>query len=290
MPSAAASSATIFLGVTPGFGWYFDKWSVALQAPLNLLALQAGAREFGGAKVRREDWDEISDYARVIRFLTYGRKEERLYFTINTLRPTTIGHGLLMNNYQPNVDVDRSMTGIEFDAYNDYGGFEVFTGNVVAPQDLIAALVFVKPGSLFSDSMMAKSFSLGVTYAADLDAPVTLDAGSDGLPTVDGVGNLHAATTEKIQALGFDAEIKVVKTDHVDIKPFLDYSRDADPRIPDGESVAGVIQQAIEDPQMPVRIAVGKEARRFRLARRFLSNAMLDRLLLWKLAKKGQAL
>lgn len=74
------------------------------------------------------------------------------------------------------------------------------------------------------------------------------------------------------------------------LKPFLDYSRDSDPAIPDGEAVASVILEAIEDPRMPVRIAVGKEARKFRLARRFLSNAMLDRLLLWKLGKKGQAL
>jgi NAD(P)-dependent dehydrogenase (short-subunit alcohol dehydrogenase family) len=74
------------------------------------------------------------------------------------------------------------------------------------------------------------------------------------------------------------------------LKPFLDYSRDSDPRIPDGEEVAGVILRAVEDPRMPVRIAVGAEARKFRLARRFLSHAMLDRLLLWKLGKKGQAL
>lgn len=72
--------------------------------------------------------------------------------------------------------------------------------------------------------------------------------------------------------------------------PFLDFSRDADPRIPDGDAVAAVVQRAIEDPGMPVRIAVGREARKFRFARRFLSNAMLDRLLLWKLGKKGQAL
>lgn len=74
------------------------------------------------------------------------------------------------------------------------------------------------------------------------------------------------------------------------LKPFLDFSRDTDPNIPDGAAVAEVIQQVLENPKSPVRIPVGKEAKTFRLARRFLSNAMLDRLLLWKLAKKGQAL
>lgn len=74
------------------------------------------------------------------------------------------------------------------------------------------------------------------------------------------------------------------------LKPFLDFSRDRDPRIPDGAAVAEVILSAIENPRTPVRVAVGREAKTFRFARRFLSNAMLDRLLLRKLAKKGEAL
>lgn len=74
------------------------------------------------------------------------------------------------------------------------------------------------------------------------------------------------------------------------LKPFLDFSRDADPKIPDGDFVAKLIHGAIEDPSTPVRVAVGKEAKTFRMARRFLSNAMLDWILLRKLAKKGQAL
>lgn len=74
------------------------------------------------------------------------------------------------------------------------------------------------------------------------------------------------------------------------LTPFLDFSRDSDPRIIDGAGVAEVIRKVIEDPASPVRVAVGGEARKFRVARRFLSNAMLDRLLLWKLAKKGEAL
>jgi NAD(P)-dependent dehydrogenase (short-subunit alcohol dehydrogenase family) len=74
------------------------------------------------------------------------------------------------------------------------------------------------------------------------------------------------------------------------LAPFLDFSRDSDPRIPDGAAVAAVIKSVIDDPASPVRVAVGREAKTFRLARRFLSNAMLDRLLLRKLAKKGEAL
>jgi len=72
------------------------------------------------------------------------------------------------------------------------------------------------------------------------------------------------------------------------LKPFLDFSRDTNPNIPNGDAVALVILQTLENPNAPVRVAVGAEAKKFRIARRLLSNRMLDRLLLWKLAKKGE--
>ncbi|MDB5047921.1 MAG: short-chain dehydrogenase/reductase [Fibrobacteres bacterium] len=71
------------------------------------------------------------------------------------------------------------------------------------------------------------------------------------------------------------------------LKPFLDFTRDSDPNIPDGPAVARIILATLENPKAPVRIPVGNEAKKFRLARRFLSNAMLDRILLRKLAQKG---
>ncbi len=73
------------------------------------------------------------------------------------------------------------------------------------------------------------------------------------------------------------------------LKPFLDFSRDKDPSIPDGRAVAEVLLATLEDHRAPVRVAVGGESKKFRIARRFLSNRMLDRLLLWKLSKKGDA-
>jgi NAD(P)-dependent dehydrogenase (short-subunit alcohol dehydrogenase family) len=70
------------------------------------------------------------------------------------------------------------------------------------------------------------------------------------------------------------------------LRPFLDFSRDEDPRIPDGEAVARVLLETLENPRAPARIAVGTEARRFFLVSRFLSHQMLDRLLRWKLSRK----
>lgn len=74
------------------------------------------------------------------------------------------------------------------------------------------------------------------------------------------------------------------------LKPFLDYSRDKDPRIPDGMSVAETILETLERPQAPVRIAVGREAKRFFWVSRLLSHSAIDKILRWKLVKKGGSL
>jgi len=70
------------------------------------------------------------------------------------------------------------------------------------------------------------------------------------------------------------------------LRPFLDFSRDADPRVIDGAGVARVILETIENPRAPVRIAVGRDAKAFFRVNRFLSHAMRDRILGWKLARK----
>ena len=182
--------AGLYVTVSPGMAWYFDfGLAMSLHLPLQLLALdnlvgiaQGGNVEFGGLKVRREDWDEPSDFARVVRFLTFGRKEDKLYATINTMRPNTVGHGQLINRYQGDIDVDRSLTSLIFDGYNEYGGFQLNLNDILAPFTalaapdkvsglLVGALAFVKPLSLFTDNEIAQSLSLGVEYAADFKAP-----------------------------------------------------------------------------------------------------------------------
>lgn len=70
------------------------------------------------------------------------------------------------------------------------------------------------------------------------------------------------------------------------LAPFMDHARDADPRVIDGEGVARIILRVLENPRSPVRIAVGHDAKRFFRVRRFLSHAMIDRLVGWKVGRK----
>jgi hypothetical protein len=166
----------IYAAVDPGLALYWDDVAVALHVPLNLAAVELQGTDiaYGGLRVRREDWDERADYMRVVRFVTLGRKEDNLYLSLNTMRPATIGHGMLMDNYQANMDVDRSMTNLLFDAYNRYGGFQFQINDVTLENQILGGLAFVKPLSLFSDDPVLSSLSLGIEYVGDFRAPVCI--------------------------------------------------------------------------------------------------------------------
>ena len=180
----------LFATVTPGAAFYLERLSFAVAAPINLLLLEAGSRKYGGLKIRRQDWDEISDYARVIRYLTIGRKEANLYFTVNALRPSTVGHGQLMKRYQGNVDIDRQLTGVIFDAYNEYGGVQLQANDLTFQNQIIGGLAFVKPLSFFMDSELARAFSVGLEYMADFSAPRCVQRSETDTTCVQGSGNV----------------------------------------------------------------------------------------------------
>jgi short-subunit dehydrogenase len=74
------------------------------------------------------------------------------------------------------------------------------------------------------------------------------------------------------------------------LKPFLDFSRDRNPKTTKSEAVAHILLKTVQNPNAPVRIPVGSDAKTFFLASRFLSHAMQDRILQWKLVRKNVAL
>ena len=235
-----------YLTINPELDLRFGKLTFGLGVPLaleifdgNLLEGDDWKAGFSGAgSFRTKDWDEWQEYARFIRYLTYGRKEDNIYASLSQFGSNTLGHGALMRRYSVNIDPDSTRVAGQFDMYNDYAGFEIMTNSIVS-WDLFGALAFVKPLSFFMDHPIARSLSIGFTYAADRDAPVFVRTRApeganpalpfwvegDSRPAVDGSTYLHA--------MGVDLEIKLLKTDSLDLKPFVDFSWMM-PTTPDG--------------------------------------------------------
>lgn len=220
----------------------FGDLALGLGVPLNIEVFNANYDTSGttikfahAGRVRQEDWDDRSDFARVLGYLTYGRKEDPLYVNVGQRYAASVGHGALMRRYAPNVDADVARVSAQVDAYNDTAGFEAVTNDILS-WNVLAVLGFVKPLSLLGTSEdLGKSFSLGVSVAADLDAPVQLIKNSQGSSTLEppcDVANATpppsscriAAVRAPVVLAGIDVELKVFKTAKADIKPYVDYS------------------------------------------------------------------
>jgi hypothetical protein len=225
----------IYAEVAPNLSLNIGKFSLGLGAPIRIEMLDTrgfdvwdfdsyGAMANNAGEVRLEDWDQTEDYLRPLRNLSWGKKEDHFYLDLNRVKSKSIGHGQLMRRYSPNVDIDEDNLFAAFDAYGDIGGFE-FVGGPWPSPNVLGGLFFLKPMGMFSDNLMAKTFSIGASYVTDVNAPVTLDRADNGYLYSDGSGQLMFTPGYTASGFGVDGEMKVLKTDKVDIKVYGDYSQ-----------------------------------------------------------------
>jgi len=241
--------------VDPGIDLRFGSFHLGLSAPLNieiwdgsggLVSIDAteadvGVKGFENAgQIRQEDWDSWRDYFRVLNHLGWGRKEDFFFINVAQEGAASIGHGLIMKRYMPQIDIDTSRVGMQMDAYLDWlGGFEFYT-NDVTNWNMLGTLAFVKPLAPFTTGYMGRSLSIGFSFVTDTSAPRYLQkADSDGGAIGGDIPIAHqrvaldaeldntvplALETVAVSIWGIDTELKLLKTKGADIKVYIDYS------------------------------------------------------------------
>ncbi len=244
---AAALDDALFLQLRPDLNVHFGPFSLGLGAPLRFELLDfsslslndpssAGTVFAETGRFRSEDWDQLEDFLRPLRYLTWGKKEDRLYVDVNRVHPVTLGHGQLVRRYTPNLDIDEDNLIVAADGYTDLGGVELIAGPLPMPR-LVGGLFFIKPmgGFVKDDDVLGKSWSIGFTFVSDLNAPTVLDKRAnpaDGRAqlAVDQSGQFQWSGRnnpigDTVQGVGLDTEVKVLKLDFVDIKVYGDWSQ-----------------------------------------------------------------
>ncbi|MEC9071644.1 MAG: hypothetical protein VX938_04655, partial [Myxococcota bacterium] len=212
------------------------KLSMSFGVPIRVQAIDTTLTEafpWGNAgELRGADWDEPSDYAQLIRFFRLGGKEDRIYLDINAFTANSLGHGTLLKRYNPNLNLNTRRVSMQFDGFTDYFGGETYLNNITSPS-VMGALVFLKPLSIINrDNYFLRSFSIGLSLAADIDAPLrnkidTTDLDNDGRRDEIQVDpktlqpNYHS--TEVI-GYGLDVEFKLVDKRYLDWKMYFDQS------------------------------------------------------------------
>lgn len=181
-------------------------------------------------RLRAEDWDETSDFAKVIRYVTIGGEERPFYLNVSRIYGHSVAHGTAIRRYNPNLDYNTARVGVTFDAYHRFIGFESMVNDMLDP-DVLGLLAFVRPFEpAFSHVLPLRNLSFGASVAVGLDAPrlVAYEPGlfepsvDKPIPRVDSDLNPVVVDDATVTILGFDVETKLIRTQNADLKVYFD--------------------------------------------------------------------
>jgi hypothetical protein len=119
-------------------------------------------------RIRKEDWDQFSDYLAKIYYVRYGQRGDPFFARIGGFPSYTLGHGLVMSDYTNMLRYPQyRQIGLQIGLNSPFRnlGFEVFTSNL-AQNDIIAARIQATP---FDQTQIpyVNQTVFGVTLATD---------------------------------------------------------------------------------------------------------------------------
>ena len=128
-----------------------------------------------GVRLRRQDWDETSDFTRVLRYLDWAPNAD---FHLRLGEPTgvTLGHGAIVDHYYNATDLDHYKTALRVGWQNAQWGLEVFSNDLML-WEIFAARGHFRP--LGDTKSWARDLQIGLTFSEDRQAPRGISAEID---------------------------------------------------------------------------------------------------------------
>lgn len=197
------------------------------------LAVVAPIR-FDREGLRREDWDERTDYGRILGELSFGRRGDSYHASIAPVRAWHLGTGSLVSGFQSTVDPDHWRTGAVASLHWQPAGIDLFLDSVLDPQ-VLGVRACVRPLFWIDGDGIAGRLELGFQAVADLAAPA-----SEAASHVDAFG-LPVHDRSPFVAGGIDLRYPVLRTAQVEVTPYVSWSRLGDA---DGAQVGLALQAA----------------------------------------------
>ncbi|MDX2022091.1 MAG: hypothetical protein SF187_17775 [Deltaproteobacteria bacterium] len=186
----------------------------------------------GIGTLRKEDWDETSDYAKVMRYFTVGKPENDFFLNISRQFDQSLAHGTVIRDYNANINFNTSRLGATMDFNRAAIGIQGLANDLVRP-DVLGLMLFLRPFRPFSENVLMRSLSMGFTYAHGVNQPRRLlyepglfaPAFDQPIPKVDDKLNMMGAEFGAIDVYGVDLEAKVVRLSENDLKIYGDFQK-----------------------------------------------------------------
>lgn len=190
-----------------------------LQAPLRLRVVDRAPGDAG--LVRRADWDEPSDYLRIVRYIEYGDREAALSARVGELGSYRLGHGTIVNDYFNVVTPDQHRTGASVRFDRPAGGGSAFVNDVIDP-NLVGGRAHVRPWWFVEPESWLSRISVGASLVGDVEAPTELERRTESGPEVSAT-RLPAVASDRATAIGgVDLALHLLDRDSLAVVPYGD--------------------------------------------------------------------
>ena len=172
--------------------------------------------------IRKESFNDFSDYLSIIRYVRYGLKNDPVFIKLGALDYYTLGHGSIMYLYNNSPSFDNRKVGLVFDIdFGDFGFESIYSrfaeAGVAGLRGYVRPLHYTTLGSI----PIIGNLEVGATYAGDFDENAGITEGFLN-PTT----NKFETITDKgtISIVGFDIGLPVISGSFADVTLYYDFA------------------------------------------------------------------
>lgn len=174
-------------------------------------------------KLRKESFNDFSDYMSIIRYVRYGLKNDPVFIKLGALDYYTLGHGSIMYLYNNSPSFDNRKTGLVLDI--DFGsfGFESIYSSF-GEAGVVGLRGYIRPLQYTSlaDVPVISNLEIGVTYAGDFNENAGIVSGSYN-PALDKFESTRDEGSTGI--VGFDIGLPVLSGSFADVTLYYDFAK-----------------------------------------------------------------
>lgn len=188
-------------------------------------------------KLRKENFNEFSDYLSLIRYARYGQKNDPFYVRLGALDYSTLGHGSIMYLYNNRPSYDSRKNGLEFDVDFTTFGFESVYGSfgesgVAGLRGFVRPLMFTS----LANVPVIGNLELGASYVTDFNKYVGVTEGY-----IDNQSNKFIASEDEgnLSIIGLDLGLPIIRSGVFGLDLYFDYAKILD--FGSGTALGGII-------------------------------------------------
>lgn len=202
-----------------GDGACWTRFRAGLGVPLRLRMVDRGVEQDG--LVREEDWDEATDFLRIVRYVEYGRPSEPIHAKAGELGQAVLGHGTIVDRYFNVITPDHYQLGLQANANSVWGGGSLMIDNLAGPS-VAGGRMYVRPWAFVDPEAWLHRVAIGVSLVGDVSAPYRLRRGFDGSPVI-GPAQRPRVNEQRGTAIGgIDLEVTAVDSEVLTLAPYID--------------------------------------------------------------------